>query len=70
MDSLEDGVNARISGYDVSEFARTVEEVLLAPDELTRLKAACAAASARYSLENMVTKFAGGVIAALRTPRR
>jgi glycosyltransferase involved in cell wall biosynthesis len=70
MDYLEDGVNARISGYDVSEFARTVEEVLLAPDELTRLKSACAAASARYSLENMVTKFAGGVIAALRTPRR
>jgi glycosyltransferase involved in cell wall biosynthesis len=70
MDYLEDGVNARISGNSVAEFAAVVEQVLLARDELTRLKASCAAAAARYSLESMVTNFAGGVIAALGTPRR
>jgi glycosyltransferase involved in cell wall biosynthesis len=69
MDYLEDGVNARISGNSVAEFADVVEQVLLARDELTRLKASCAAAAARYSLESMVTNFTGGVIAALRTPR-
>jgi glycosyltransferase involved in cell wall biosynthesis len=70
IDYLEDGVNARISGDSVSEFADTVEQVLGARDELTRLKAACASAAAQYSLENMVTNFAGGVVAALDADAR
>jgi glycosyltransferase involved in cell wall biosynthesis len=67
VDYLEDGVNARFSGNNVPEFADTVEQVLRAPDEL---KAACASARARYSLDNMVTNFADGVAAALNAPRR
>lgn len=70
VDYLEDGVNARISGDSVDRFAQTVEQVLLDRDELTRLKAACAAATTRYTLESMVTNFAGGVVAALGMPRR
>lgn len=70
VDYLEDRVNARISDDGVAEFARAVEGVLIDRDELTRMQAACAEASGRYSLEHMVANFAGGVIAALATPRR
>ena len=70
VDYLEDGVNARIAGDSVDEFAQAVEQVLLDRDELARLKAECAAATPRYSLDHMVTNFASGVIAALGAPRR
>jgi hypothetical protein len=70
VDYLEDGVNARISGDSVAEFADTVEQVLRARDELARMKSACASAAVHYSLENMVTNFAKGVVAALATPPR
>jgi glycosyltransferase involved in cell wall biosynthesis len=70
FDYLEDGVNARITGDSVAEFAQGVENVLLAREELARLKAACAEATSRYSVENMVSRFTGGVVKALETPRR
>jgi hypothetical protein len=70
VDYLEDGVNARFSGNSVREFADTVEQVLHARDELSRLKVACATATERYSLENMVANFASGVVAALNAPSR
>ena len=70
VDYLEDGVNARFSGDSVAEFAAAIEQVLGARDELARLKAACASAAVRYSLENMVTNFADGVVAALAAPAR
>jgi glycosyltransferase involved in cell wall biosynthesis len=70
VDYLEDRVNARIARNNVGEFAQAVEEVLRDRDELARLKAECAATSHLYSLENMVANFAGGVVAALETPRR
>jgi len=70
VDYLENGVNARISSDSVVDFAQAVEQVLLDRDELARLKAACAVATPRYSLENMVTRFADGVVAALAMPRR
>lgn len=69
VDYLEDGVNARISGDSLAEFADTVEQVLGARDELERMKSACTSAAVHYSLENMVTNFADGVVAALATPR-
>jgi glycosyltransferase involved in cell wall biosynthesis len=70
VDYLVDGVNARIAGDSIDEFAQTVEQVLLDRDGLARMKAECAAAIPRYSLESMVANFAGGVIAALGAPRR
>ncbi len=70
VDYLVDGVNGRISGDDLSEFAQTVEGVLVDRDQLVRLKAACGLESSRYSLETMVDNFAGGVLDALRIPRR
>ena len=70
VDYLEDGVNSRISANNVTGYARTIQEVLLARDELSRLQAACASATARYAIENMVANFASGVVSALNAPRR
>lgn len=70
VDYLENDVNARISSNNVADFARTIEQVLLEREELTRLKVACASATARYSIENMVTNFANGIFAALNAPHR
>jgi glycosyltransferase involved in cell wall biosynthesis len=70
VDYLEDGVNARIAGDNVDEFAQAVEQVLLDRTEIARLKAQCAAATPRYALERMVENFASGVVAALSAPRR
>jgi hypothetical protein len=70
VEYLEDGVNARFSGNSTPEFADTIEQVLRARDDLRILKAACASATARYSLESMVSNFAGGVVAALNAPAR
>ena len=63
-------VHNNCDSQNPSEFAQTVEEVLISRKELTRLKAGCTVASSRYSLETMVENFAGGVIAALETPVR
>ncbi len=70
VEYLDDGINARISGDTLAEFAQTVEETLLARGDLTRLQAACSAAAQQYTLDTMVTNFAGGVIDALNAPRR
>jgi glycosyltransferase involved in cell wall biosynthesis len=70
VEYLENGVTARIAGDSVEEFAQTVEQVLVDRDGLARLKAECAAAIPRYSLEGMVANFTSGVIAALGAPRR
>jgi glycosyltransferase involved in cell wall biosynthesis len=70
VDYLEDGINARISNNTVADFARTVEHVLLAREELARMKAACAAARPNYSIEHMVANFTDGVVSALAAPRR
>jgi len=70
MDYLVDGANARIAGDSVVEFADAVVQLLLERDELDRLKAGCAAAAPRYSLEAMVENFAAGIRAALAMPRR
>ena len=67
---LEDGVNARISGNSIGEFAEMVEGTLLDREQLVRLQAECATASGRFHLDRMVSNFSGGLIAALETPRR
>jgi len=67
---LEDGVNARISDDHVADFARVLEELLKSPEQLARLKEGCEAALPQYTLEGMVDKFAKGILAALRAPRR
>lgn len=70
VEYIENGVNGIVCGDSVEEFADAVERVLRARDQLARLKAACAAARPKYSLERMVANFAGGVMAALETSRR
>ena len=69
VDYLEDGVNARISGDSVAEFAQTLEKVLLAATTRSAEGRLCRRVT-RYSLDHMVTNFACGVIAALAAPRR
>jgi glycosyltransferase involved in cell wall biosynthesis len=70
IDYLEDGINARIANDNVADFAKAVEELLADRAELDRLRAGCAAAVGRYSLDRMVESFAEGVARALRSSRR
>jgi hypothetical protein len=70
VEYLEDRVNARFARDSVPSYVETVERLLLSRDELLRLKAGCAAAVSRYSLETMVANFTTGVLAALDAPVR
>ncbi len=67
---LVDGVNARITPNDVQGYADAVRRLLSADDEMEELRRGCAASSLRYTLEEMVSRFAGGVLEALDAPPR
>ena len=70
VDYLVDRANARFSGATLDEYAELVSRTLLDREGIARMKAACREAAADYSLEAMVARFAEGIAAALRAPRR
>ncbi len=58
---LRPGDNGIMTSHHVSEYARSVQELLLSPERLRSLSAACRAVASEYSLDAMVERFAGGV---------
>ncbi|MFG2332752.1 glycosyltransferase family 4 protein [Streptomyces sp. NPDC048604] len=58
---LEDGRNALLAPDDPQAYADAVAGLLVRPDVLARLSRACQADAARYTVEGMAARFAGGV---------
>lgn len=63
---LQDGVNGVYAGDTPAAYSEAVLDVLEDPAKLARMKACALADSDRYTLENMVQRFADGIEAALR----
>lgn len=62
---LEDGVNGVVTDDDLSAYASTVAALLLAPERLGALRDRCRVAASRYTIEEMVKRFANGIESAL-----
>jgi|CXWL01.1.fsa_nt_gi glycosyltransferase involved in cell wall biosynthesis len=63
---LEDGVNGRIVESDsVSDYAAEVVRLFADPIALSRLAERCRLDASRYTLENMVQRFADGIVECL-----
>lgn len=67
IEYLDDGVNGLVVPGEGSadQFAAAVEALLLDPGRVARLREGCVVAHARYSLDHMVERFAGGIEATL-----
>ncbi len=63
---LEDGVNGLVSDVSVDAYARTIAAYLEDAALRERLRAECASAAQRYTLGNMVERFASGILASCR----
>lgn len=63
---LHDGVNGVYAGDTPAAYSQAVLDVLEDPAKLARMKASALADSERYTLENMVQRFADGIEAAVR----
>lgn len=63
---LQDAVNGVYAGDTSEEYSQGVLEVIQNPDRLNKMKQAALADSERYTLENMVSRFADGIEAAIR----
>lgn len=63
---LEHGVNGLVSDVSVDAYARTIVGYLEDAALRDRLRAACGRAAQRYTLNNMVQRFAAGVLASVR----
>lgn len=63
---LESGRNGVMTRHAAAEYAAAVAECMQAPELHGRLRAGCLASARRYTLENMVERFAAGVEACLQ----
>lgn len=63
---LEHGVNGLVSDESVVAYARVIAEYLRDRALSTRLRAECEKAAQRYTLPNMVERFASGILASTR----
>jgi len=63
---LHDGVNGCVTSYDIEQFSAKVVGLLESNDSLNVLRAGCALAAQRYTIEQMQTMFAQGVRRCLR----
>lgn len=67
FDYLKNGENGFVTEYSVSEYAQTVIEYLIGPEEMKEtVMAACRSSSLKYSVENMTKNFHKGIIQCLR----
>lgn len=66
---LCDGVNGIITTNDGEVYSTAVVALLRDQEKRARLRAGCHGSAERYTLENMVQRFAEGVTNCLRTPR-
>lgn len=62
---LVPGTNAVVTDDDVASYAGSVVEHLRNPERIDILRRGCAASAPHYSLDQMVERFAGGVLQAL-----
>ena len=62
---LDNGRNGVMTEDDLEAYARACVRVLRDPGELSRLRAGCAASAGKYTMENMVRRFADGIESAL-----
>jgi glycosyltransferase involved in cell wall biosynthesis/peptidoglycan/xylan/chitin deacetylase (PgdA/CDA1 family) len=62
---LEEGVNGLMSDSDPSAFAEAVSSVFSRSDRLAQLQAGAIASAEKYSIENMVANFRGGIRSSL-----
>jgi glycosyltransferase involved in cell wall biosynthesis len=67
IDYLEDGVNGVVlpAAADARSFAARVAAVLTSDAQLAELRAGCARSADRYTIDNMIRRFADGICAAL-----
>ena len=65
---LESGRNGFVVADDAQAYAQAVLELLDDPVQFERVRAAAAEDARRYTLDNMVTRFAEGIEACLRLP--
>jgi L-malate glycosyltransferase len=63
---LEHGRNSFLTGSDCTSFAGQCATLMCSPALLASLRRGCSASARRYTLENMVARFADGIEAALR----
>jgi L-malate glycosyltransferase len=66
---LDDGVNGLVveDGRDPRRYAEAVVSLLVSPGRLEKLRAGCVEAVERYSVEQMVERFAAGIEGAIAT---
>jgi glycosyltransferase involved in cell wall biosynthesis len=64
---LRDGENGVYAGDSPEEYSRAVVDIIQNSDRLQRMKAASLTDSERYTLQNMVHRFADGIENALRS---
>ena len=62
---LSDGENGVLSGDTAEAYSQAVLAVIQEPTRLQRMKANALADSERYTLDNMVQRFADGIAAAV-----
>ncbi|QSA98932.1 glycosyltransferase family 4 protein [Methylococcus sp. EFPC2] len=60
---LESGINGVISDNHVSDYVRRVAEIMNSDILLNRLRDGCSVAKQRYTLENMIARYAKGIMA-------
>jgi glycosyltransferase involved in cell wall biosynthesis len=69
IEYLVDGENGRITANDLGSYVDRVASLLVSPRELAALREGCRAAYPRYSLDEMIRRFAEGITAALGMAR-
>ena len=62
---LDNGCNGVMTEDDLKAYADACVRLLRDPEELSRLRAGCAASADEYTVENMVRRFADGIESAL-----
>lgn len=65
---LRPGENGLMTGDDPAEYGSAVLDVINSPERLEAMRAAALRDSDRYTLDNMVQRFAAGIEAAVRRP--
>jgi glycosyltransferase involved in cell wall biosynthesis len=65
---LRDGVNGIMTANDVGAYSAAVVTLLRNEEERARLRVGCRACGEKYTLQNMVQRFAEGISNCLQTP--
>ena len=66
---LHNGVNGIMTANDVSAYSAAVVDLLRNEEKQSRLRAGCHVSAEKYTLENMVQRFAEGITNCLQAPR-